>query len=193
MFSLVMDELTKGIQRAITWCMLFADDVVTTPCTKPKGISAAGTPKRAMQLPGKSYCRQADLPPKTQPGKTFTGSYMYAGSWIVLVSAYVPAVQWPAGTTCAGSWPACVCAIWSIAVPWSLQLCRQLACLCVCHLVQVHIQYLNSNKIESNLIWQSNFVEVNFFHTAWSIHVHIQNTMWNRTMHRFVSNTNNTS
>jgi Reverse transcriptase (RNA-dependent DNA polymerase) len=27
-FTLVMDEITKNIQRDITWCILFADDVV---------------------------------------------------------------------------------------------------------------------------------------------------------------------
>jgi general stress protein 26 len=28
-FTLVMDEITKDIQRDISWCMLFADDVVS--------------------------------------------------------------------------------------------------------------------------------------------------------------------
>jgi len=34
LFTLVMDELTKGIQDGLTWCMLFADDIVLIDVTR---------------------------------------------------------------------------------------------------------------------------------------------------------------
>jgi len=34
LFTLIMDELTRGIQDALPWCMLFADDIVLIDETK---------------------------------------------------------------------------------------------------------------------------------------------------------------
>ena len=34
LFALVMDELTKHIQTKVSWCMLFADDIVLVDETK---------------------------------------------------------------------------------------------------------------------------------------------------------------
>ena len=38
LFTLVMDELTKGIQDKVPWCMLFADNIVLIGETK-KGVN----------------------------------------------------------------------------------------------------------------------------------------------------------
>jgi len=38
LFTIVMDELTRGIQDKIPWCMLFADDIVLIDETK-EGIN----------------------------------------------------------------------------------------------------------------------------------------------------------
>ena len=34
LFTLVMDELTKGIQDGLPWCMLFADDIIIIDVTR---------------------------------------------------------------------------------------------------------------------------------------------------------------
>nr|GFA30552.1 hypothetical protein [Tanacetum cinerariifolium] len=38
LFSLILDELTKGIQESIPWCLIFADDIVLVLET-PKGLN----------------------------------------------------------------------------------------------------------------------------------------------------------
>ena len=39
LFTLIMDELTKGIQDGLPWCMLFADDIALIDETK-EGVNA---------------------------------------------------------------------------------------------------------------------------------------------------------
>ena len=38
LFTLVMDELTRGIQEEVPWCMLFTDDIVLIDETR-KGVN----------------------------------------------------------------------------------------------------------------------------------------------------------
>ncbi|GKA70278.1 ataxia telangiectasia mutated family protein [Tanacetum coccineum] len=38
LFALILDELTRGIQKSITWCLIFADDIVLVLKT-PEGLN----------------------------------------------------------------------------------------------------------------------------------------------------------
>ena len=38
LFAIVMDEITKSIHKDISWCMLFADDIVLI-CETKKGVN----------------------------------------------------------------------------------------------------------------------------------------------------------
>ncbi|GJW83657.1 ataxia telangiectasia mutated family protein [Tanacetum coccineum] len=38
LFALILDELTRGIQKSITWCLIFADDIVLVSKT-PEGLN----------------------------------------------------------------------------------------------------------------------------------------------------------